>query len=175
MLLDTFLWDQYLTEIDLRVSLSCCQTISLSGFVQGCGNSSANVQLDITGPALPLRFSSWWVQYIPFPFYRPVSCLPDGVLSHNITFNYQHNNLHRALSKIRPGLQVQRYPNSKPESSWSLAYYMHQLTMPTLVQIMSRCLIIWTGSDNVSLPDYLNQCWNIVNWVLGNKFQRNLN
>ena len=145
MLLDTFLWDQYLTEIDLRVSLSCCQTISLSGFVQGCGNSSANIRHDITGPALPLRFSSWWAEYIPFPFYRPVSCLPDGVLSHNITFNYQHNNLHRALPKIRPGLQVQCFPD--------------QYTRKFLIFSILYASINYanTGSDNVSLLDYLNR------------------
>ena len=30
-------------------------------------------------------------------------------------------------------------------------------------------------SRETGRPYYLNQCWNFVNWTLGNKFQRNLN
>ena len=44
--------------------------------------------------------------------------------------------------------------NSSPLS----ASYMRQWTGPSLVQV-----------------NYLNQCWLIVNWTLGNKFQWNLN
>ena len=43
---------------------------------------------------------------------------------------------------------------------------------------VSNLIII--GSDNglvawMAPRHYLNQCWNIVNWTLGNKFQLNLN
>ena len=45
--------------------------------------------------------------------------------------------------------------------------YMHQLTRPSLVQIIACRLL--APSHN------LNQCWLIVNWKLGNKIQWNFN
>ena len=50
---------------------------------------------------------------------------------------------------------------------WGQVTYMHQLNIRTLIQLMACCLAS-------AKPLYMNQCWNIVNWTLGNNLQ-NLN
>ena len=45
---------------------------------------------------------------------------------------------------------------------------MHQKPKPSFLQTMACCFFLVSSH-------YLNECWNIVNWTLGNKLQWNFN
>ena len=58
--------------------------------------------------------------------------------------------------------------------SRSDAWYWHKSrSINVLVAVMAYCPT--TPSPDQATSHYLNQCWNIVNWTIGNKVQWNLN
>ena len=70
-------------------------------------------------------------------------------------------------------IRTDPYPNLIPALA-NLCWLTHWGRVTHIC--ISKIAIV--GSDNGLAParrHYLNQCWNIVNWTLGNKFQWNLN
>ena len=60
------------------------------------------------------------------------------------------------------------------------SWFFKPLTHWALVTYICICKLISIASDNGLSPGrsprhYLKQCWNVVNWTLGNKLQWNLN
>ena len=66
------------------------------------------------------------------------------------------------------GRNLARYPGSRRVNSLRPSdAYLHQQTNHHWFR---QCIVAWPAPSH-----YLNQCWNIVNWTLGNKLQWNFN
>ena len=72
-------------------------------------------------------------------------------------------------SIILVNISLNFVPNCSIDTISSLVQvvYWYRQNLSSMVQTMASRLV---GANH-----YLNQCWNIVNWTLGNKLQLNLN
>ena len=75
-----------------------------------------------------------------------------------------HSNLSRQLNEVFIANMVLSTDDAPSPPS---AAYMRQWTGSALIQIMA-CRLFGANSD-----DYINQCWDIVNWTLRNKLRWN--
>ena len=87
----------------------------------------------------------------------------------NIKFSIQQNTLKISSAKCWPFY----HDLNKYIMHW---YNFYVIVMRYPIEYIVVFFNSLRPSDAWSAPShYLNQCWNIVNWTLGNKIQRNLN